>query len=557
MNYQDIPVLLINFNRPHLTQSNLERLKAIGVKNIYIFRDGPRKNVSEDLEKINEVERIIEYQSRNFNLKKLLLNENLGCRYGVHTAISWFFKNEAFGVILEDDIVIDHDFLKFCYKYRNINQQHTRIGAISASRFIQRKKYSFISLGTYPIMWGWATWANVWDGFDIDKDVNIDDLLEQFRSKPIVGMYWKELARLMNLRKIDTWDYSFIFYFMRGGFLTLRNASNLSVNVGYGLDATHTKGAGKLFKNLSIDIYDENSDDIELKYNESVDREDEIYWLGLTARKKLEILLFYFNATLSSHKNKLVYILRELSLFRYKSIFRKIFTRIGGGFGSKFITNRIFSSNEIAERFKMIYEYNYWDSTESVSGEGSTLKATQNLRKDLSKFIVDYKIKTIVDVPCGDYNWMRDVVATHNLKYIGIDIVGDLINRNNQRFASRSVEFIEMDCTKDRIPSGQLVFCRDLMFHLSYHDCRRFLLNLAKSEFEYFATTSHHPSELFSNTNIETGDFRKIDLFSCPFNFPKNIVAVLNDSYLQSAPRGIYIWRKNDLFSKIDDILDI
>ena len=60
--------------------------------------------------------------------------------------------------------------------------------------------------------------------------------------------------------------------------------------------------------------------------------------------------------------------------------------------------------------FTTIFKYKLWGNEESISGPGSGLKYTENLRKELAKLIKDYAIGTIFDAPCGDFYWMKHVL---------------------------------------------------------------------------------------------------------------------------------------------------
>ena len=55
----ETPVLLITFNRPEYTKIMLEALKAANVKNLYIFKDGPRPYNENDKIKSKEIEELI------------------------------------------------------------------------------------------------------------------------------------------------------------------------------------------------------------------------------------------------------------------------------------------------------------------------------------------------------------------------------------------------------------------------------------------------------------------------------------------------------------------
>ena len=68
-------------------------------------------------------------------------------------------------------------------------------------------------------------------------------------------------------------------------------------------------------------------------------------------------------------------------------------------------------SNEYKEKFCYIYENDgfFTYGGESRSGAGSTLEITEKIRKDIVKLIKEKDIKSIVDLGCGDFNWMKEI----------------------------------------------------------------------------------------------------------------------------------------------------
>jgi len=127
---------------------------------------------------------------------------------------------------------------------------------------------------------------------------------------------------------------------------------------------------------------------------------------------------------------------------------------------------KVMSNLSLEDRFTKIYEIDYWGSA-SKSGMGSTLASTVNLRKKLPELFETFKINTVFDGPCGDFNWMQLVVKETNIEYIGGDIVTTIIEENQKRFGSKKVKFIKVDLTKDILPIADLMICRDCLFHLS------------------------------------------------------------------------------------------
>ncbi|TBX66361.1 class I SAM-dependent methyltransferase [Flavobacterium silvisoli] len=176
------------------------------------------------------------------------------------------------------------------------------------------------------------------------------------------------------------------------------------------------------------------------------------------------------------------------------------------------------------ETFRHIYETNHWNSKESISGGGSEINQTITLIKDLEEIISDKKITSLLDVPCGDFNWMKEVNMP-STQYIGGDIVEDLIKRNSENFKDRTnVTFKVVDLIKDPLPQSDLIFVRDCLVHLSYDNIFSAIQNIKSSGCKYLMTTTF--TECDKNTDIVTGNWRKINLEKKPFNFPKPLLII-------------------------------
>ena len=197
------------------------------------------------------------------------------------------------------------------------------------------------------------------------------------------------------------------------------------------------------------------------------------------------------------------------------------------------------------ERFTKIYQENHWNASESRSGEGSTQENTQNIRNELPKVLKKYKIKSMFDAPCGDFNWMKSITQGISIKYIGGDIVKPMIEKNQADHGSNSISFLHLDLTKNTLPKVDLMFCRDCLFHLSYQDIALVLENFLNSQITYLITTSHAaPNEpRIVNSNITTGDMRLLDLFSEPFSLTQNCVleSISDDMVSLNAKRSLIL----------------
>jgi hypothetical protein len=164
--------------------------------------------------------------------------------------------------------------------------------------------------------------------------------------------------------------------------------------------------------------------------------------------------------------------------------------------------------------FTRIYTTNGWGNRESVSGDGSSLRETRVARQVLPTLIARYDVQVLLDIPCGDCNWMR-AIDFGGRAYIGADIVGELIKRNQSEFGGANRSFLHRDVVRDPLPRADLVVVRDCMIHLSNADVFEALRNIRRSGARYLLATTY--TDRPGNPDILTGDWRAINLQAAPF----------------------------------------
>jgi len=192
----------------------------------------------------------------------------------------------------------------------------------------------------------------------------------------------------------------------------------------------------------------------------------------------------------------------------------------------RYVESRRLKAQSHEDLFSDIYKSNKWNGVESVSGQGSDLFETEHLLSMLPSFLKKYDIQSIIDLPCGDYNWMQHLHYDFD-RYVGVDIVQDIIEKNNVQFASDTKSFVKKDCLHDDLGAADMILCRDLLIHFSHEDVVQFFRNLKKSQIKYILTT-HFIDE--KNGSIATGQWNPINLCAHPYNFPKPIESIIEQT---------------------------
>lgn len=245
-----------------------------------------------------------------------------------------------------------------------------------------------------------------------------------------------------------------------------------------------------------------------------------------------------------------------------KHVVRRIVSALPGGkaliqkcenFLAKRRLARIGGAREV---FSHYYNNNYWRNEESVSGPGSTIQNTANIRKIIPCIIHELGVVVILDAPCGDYNWFRMIEWQTEIKYIGGDIVQPLVDRNQELYSDDQTIFINLDIVQNKLPDADLWLCRDCFCHLSNSDVMLAINNFLQSNIRYLLTSTYLHS--IKNNDIATGLFRLINLELPPFSFDKPI-RVIDDSDSGQPDKHLALWDRetirnslvfNELFQK-------
>ncbi|WP_191859187.1 class I SAM-dependent methyltransferase [Hanstruepera ponticola] len=205
-----------------------------------------------------------------------------------------------------------------------------------------------------------------------------------------------------------------------------------------------------------------------------------------------------------------------------------------------------FDGKTAKDTFTYIYNTNYWNGEESISGGGSDLVHTKVVVEEIGALIKQMNIHSVLDIPCGDFAWMQ-YANLHGASYIGGDIVDDLIVTNTKAFSHNpALQFKVLDLTSDPLPKSDILINRDCLVHLSNHDIFKALQNIKNSGCTYLLTTTF--PEHTVNTDISTGHWRALNLEKPPFNFcqPLHLISEQYNNPKYS-DKSLGLWRVDDL----------
>ena len=237
----DLPVLILVYNRYEKFHRCINNLFKQGIKKIFISIDGPKNKFD-----LNNQKKIIKFCRDNplgIKIKINKLDINYGCRVGPIKGITWFFQQNRYGVVFEDDVIISNEcinaFSFLLKKYLN-NKKY-----MSISSFNEFTNKDIESIYSYPVWrsWGWGTWSEKWnDHLNFSKKIKDFNIWQLYKLLPkdLKSIETAKLVKSSQLNLLDAWDYEFNFSHV------VNNKSSLTIGgintFVYGFDdsATHT-----------------------------------------------------------------------------------------------------------------------------------------------------------------------------------------------------------------------------------------------------------------------------------------------------------------------------
>jgi len=248
------PIVFIIFNRPALASKVWQVIRDAKPERLFVIADGPRETVPEDKERCAATRRVVEAGADwPCEIVRLYSDTNLGCGRRISSGLSEVFRLSEEAIILEDDCLPDPSFFPFCEELLARYRHDPRVAQIGGSCFQgmrpTREGPSYF-FSRYPHCWGWATWRRAWANYDHEMRIWRDDpgagWLDRVVSHRDERRYWRQNFGRTAGGLVDSWAYRWTLAVFKRGDFCVSPKANLVLNIGFGVDATHTTETGPL-----------------------------------------------------------------------------------------------------------------------------------------------------------------------------------------------------------------------------------------------------------------------------------------------------------------------
>ena len=259
---ENLSVLILAYNRFEKFNRCIKTLNEQGIKKVFLSIDGPRNK--NDLKIQEEIISFCKNNNLDIEIKINKFTINYGCRLAPIKGISWFFSQNRYGVILEDDVIISKKCLQaFSYLLEKYFNNEEFLSISSFNEFTDSEIESIYSIPVWR-SWGWASWAHKWEShIDFSKKIRYFNMWDLYNLMPkdFRSIETAQLIKASQLNLLDAWDYEFNFSHLVNmkKSLTIGGINNLV----YGFDDTATHPIDLDQLGIDFTLFDDREIDLQ------------------------------------------------------------------------------------------------------------------------------------------------------------------------------------------------------------------------------------------------------------------------------------------------------
>lgn len=238
-----VPVLLIAFNRPESARMVFDAIRKAKPSHFYLAVDGARPDRVGEADLCKQCQDIAKLVDWDCEVHTLFRDRNVGCGLGPSGAISWAFETAEQLIILEDDCLPSQSFFSYCQELLDKYKNEKRVWIISGlsihpdTSFFEGYDYLF---SKYAHTWGWATWKDRWEQFDI-RMTDAKTFVDYYGPEKILGSNYEAKRwrkKLLSVYKNiedevkHSWDTQWDYARMKNNSCDIVPCKNLIMNIG-------------------------------------------------------------------------------------------------------------------------------------------------------------------------------------------------------------------------------------------------------------------------------------------------------------------------------------
>jgi len=213
----EIPVLLLGYNRPDKLRQLISEISATKPPIVLIGIDGPSPFRKLDNDLVRQTEAVVESIDWNAKIQTRFRATNLGLRLAVTDSVSWAISEYGKVIVLEDDCKPGRQFISFASHMLNVFEHVDDVAHINGYNIVPPKNLSHpdlsIRLTRFPESYAWATWDRAWSHYDDSLEWALNCPLEELvaiTGTIVSALRWRLTFRDAQRGRIDTWAYRWL-----------------------------------------------------------------------------------------------------------------------------------------------------------------------------------------------------------------------------------------------------------------------------------------------------------------------------------------------------------
>lgn len=166
-----VPIIVFAYNRPDSLITTIEALKKnpeAQKSNLHIYVDGYRASKLSDKENVYKVIEICKSINGFKSVICKFSDQNKGLGPSIISGVSEVINTYGSAIIIEDDLIVQPNFLKFMNDGLEIYKENKEVWSICG--YTNKIKVLDYKYDAYfcprSSSWGWGTWADRWNSVD-------------------------------------------------------------------------------------------------------------------------------------------------------------------------------------------------------------------------------------------------------------------------------------------------------------------------------------------------------------------------------------------------------